>query len=169
MRGTGKTEVLGENLSECNFVYYKTHVNLPGIEKGSYRWEVRIWKTRTICLLKYITAAEKNNISVTCSFWFHSALLVNFGILSPWNGQRLPHFLTFLMVNAIFFEAGKLQLYVTLHFIVFRPTRLIQRRNIVELLCKKKSEISHQMMIFILKFSVIGRSVLLLAVDRASY
>ena len=84
------------------------------------------------------------------------------------------------MVNAIFFEARKLQLYATLHFIAFPPARLIHilvcflpehRRNIVKLICKTKifSEISPQTMVFLLHFYVIGRSVLPLDVDRASF
>jgi hypothetical protein len=34
----GETEVLGENLPQCRFVYHKTHM-APGFEPGPWRWE----------------------------------------------------------------------------------------------------------------------------------
>jgi hypothetical protein len=34
----GETEVLGENLPQCNFVHQKPHM-LPGREPGPPRWE----------------------------------------------------------------------------------------------------------------------------------
>jgi hypothetical protein len=33
-----ETEVLGENLPQCRFVYHKPHM-LPGCEPGPPRWE----------------------------------------------------------------------------------------------------------------------------------
>jgi hypothetical protein len=30
----GETEVLGENLSQCRFVHYKSHMTWPGFEPG---------------------------------------------------------------------------------------------------------------------------------------
>jgi hypothetical protein len=35
----GKPKYSGKNMSQCHFVYYKSHINRPGIEPGSPRWE----------------------------------------------------------------------------------------------------------------------------------
>jgi hypothetical protein len=37
----GETEVLGENLPQCRFVYHKPHM-LPGREPGPPRWEASV-------------------------------------------------------------------------------------------------------------------------------
>jgi hypothetical protein len=34
-----ETEVLGENLAQCLFVYHKSHRTYPGIKPGLPRWE----------------------------------------------------------------------------------------------------------------------------------
>jgi hypothetical protein len=34
-----ETEVLGENLPQCQFTHHKTHMSLPGIELGPPEWE----------------------------------------------------------------------------------------------------------------------------------
>jgi hypothetical protein len=36
-----ETEVLGENLSQCDSIHHKSHV-LPGREPGTPRWEVSV-------------------------------------------------------------------------------------------------------------------------------
>jgi hypothetical protein len=35
----GETEVLGENLPQCQFFHYKSHMAWPGLEPGPLRWE----------------------------------------------------------------------------------------------------------------------------------
>jgi hypothetical protein len=35
-----ETEVLGENLLQCRFVYHKSDMTLPGLEPRPPRWEV---------------------------------------------------------------------------------------------------------------------------------
>jgi hypothetical protein len=35
----GETEVLGENLPQCHFVYYKSNMTSPGLEPGLSLWE----------------------------------------------------------------------------------------------------------------------------------
>jgi hypothetical protein len=38
-RLAGETEVLGENLPQCPFVYHKFHLTRPGFQPGPSRWE----------------------------------------------------------------------------------------------------------------------------------
>jgi hypothetical protein len=38
-RLAGKTEVLGENLSQSHFVHHKFNMTRPGFEPGPLRWE----------------------------------------------------------------------------------------------------------------------------------
>jgi hypothetical protein len=35
----GETEVLGENLPQRHFIYYKSHMTRPGFEPGPPWWE----------------------------------------------------------------------------------------------------------------------------------
>jgi hypothetical protein len=35
----GETEVLGENVLQCLFVYHISRITWPGVERGSPRWE----------------------------------------------------------------------------------------------------------------------------------
>jgi hypothetical protein len=39
MRICRETEVLGENLPQCHFVYHKSHMTWPRLEPGPPRWE----------------------------------------------------------------------------------------------------------------------------------
>jgi hypothetical protein len=36
-----KIEVLGENPPQCYLVHHKSHTELPGVESGSTRWDLR--------------------------------------------------------------------------------------------------------------------------------
>jgi hypothetical protein len=36
----GETEALGENLSQCRFVHYKSHMTSPELERVPPQWEV---------------------------------------------------------------------------------------------------------------------------------
>jgi hypothetical protein len=36
---TGETEVLGENLHQCRYIHYKSHMTWLGVEAGPPRWE----------------------------------------------------------------------------------------------------------------------------------
>jgi hypothetical protein len=38
-RLAGETEVLGENLPQRHFVYHKSNMTRPGLERGQPRWE----------------------------------------------------------------------------------------------------------------------------------